>query len=1044
MKKMNKKKVVGSISAVMLLSYLVTPLVDAAPVYQPLPDDYEIVRVTNPDNGVGEVDGLLSPDMPNYNENLARGQSYAWSAIDYKDYIYIGTCYNPISGIFYRTVNSALQQLGFSSSDATQLADSLIKLMYDDHFLPYENQTVPIILKINKKTWEATIVQTYAPTPETGAVAGFRNVVEFDGKLYFVAMSFPSSTLIEIDPQTDTSRVAFKLENTNPLSSGGIRGITVHNGELVMSVSNQDGIKIFKSKTPSDSSSWFDNVVADQQTFNNLPAYYNIDSINGGAIWDMIEFNGNLYVSMVTGKTDLVTGVNAKRGFALYEGVLGEDGTYQWQAIIGDTEGEGIHKAIYPFGLGVDASCAGNIFVYNDYLYIGGYNDPMLDLATIPGKGDFSKLYNDLKNPANLYRLDKNNKIEMVIGDADEFFTEGGIGTVSDVEPGKSLDGFGNPMNQYIWRMGEWENKLYIGTYDTTSITSPFFQLTNGNLEGMTKEDFLRRLNQLRNLTQDLIASFSKDSNLVSTETEGTSASTSMQENKPLEGQVTEDGKLEEEIVTTITENQDKNLLVENKPETLTDLTKTPVNAEIATAEEALTNIQSELVAMQENKDKLINEITLSNAPLEADLAQANLQKEEIDKELALNQTALSDWVEVISQDYSLVEIDQITVELLESLGVPTEQIAIYQTIKDKISENMNSFDLVEASIHSLVEQIKAREATHTENTNKIAEFDLQITELTQKITNLQDKIATLKRDSEEKLLENEPNQTLTPTTNNQPTQGDSSTENGDLQKKIEQDKTNLNTLLAELDKLELLLFDEANYKEIADMDSWNLAQKDRVEVYQSIVEFYKATIQGELPEEQRALIDQILLNEGMEQFIYYFAISDLTSNAIEGFDFFVSEDGVNFVTISRDGLGDPHNHGVRTLTSTKEGLFIGTANPFFGAQVYLLRKDGTIDVVEPENPNIPETPNNGEERNEPSEGHKVVTGIEEELVNLAKPKVSSRSNKIELTKPSEKKLPQTGEQDGGLLTFIGLMMSAIGSAFFLGTRQKKKTKKDY
>jgi hypothetical protein len=47
------------------------------------------------------------------------------------------------------------------------------------------------------------------------------------------------------------------------------------------------------------------------------------------------------------------------------------------------------------------------------------------------------------------------------------------------------------------------------------------------------------------------------------------------------------------------------------------------------------------------------------------------------------------------------------------------------------------------------------------------------------------------------------------------------------------------------------------------------------------------------------------------------------------GFDFYRSHDGVNWVPVSNDGLGNPYNMGLRTLESTPYGLFVGTANPW-------------------------------------------------------------------------------------------------------------------
>ena len=50
-----------------------------------------------------------------------------------------------------------------------------------------------------------------------------------------------------------------------------------------------------------------------------------------------------------------------------------------------------------------------------------------------------------------------------------------------------------------------------------------------------------------------------------------------------------------------------------------------------------------------------------------------------------------------------------------------------------------------------------------------------------------------------------------------------------------------------------------------------------------------------------------------------------------------MTEDGSNFTRITDNGFGDPYNHGLRAFGITSEGLFIGTANPFYGTQVWKL-----------------------------------------------------------------------------------------------------------
>ncbi len=54
------------------------------------------------------------------------------------------------------------------------------------------------------------------------------------------------------------------------------------------------------------------------------------------------------------------------------------------------------------------------------------------------------------------------------------------------------------------------------------------------------------------------------------------------------------------------------------------------------------------------------------------------------------------------------------------------------------------------------------------------------------------------------------------------------------------------------------------------------------------------------------------------------------------GFDLYASEDGIHFSPVFFDGLGNPNNYGGRILyVDNSNKLFIGTANPFQGCEVW-------------------------------------------------------------------------------------------------------------
>jgi len=69
------------------------------------------------------------------------------------------------------------------------------------------------------------------------------------------------------------------------------------------------------------------------------------------------------------------------------------------------------------------------------------------------------------------------------------------------------------------------------------------------------------------------------------------------------------------------------------------------------------------------------------------------------------------------------------------------------------------------------------------------------------------------------------------------------------------------------------------------------------------------------------------------------------------GFDLFVSDDGKNFSPVTTNGFGYEENFGGRVLLPTDYGLFVCTANPFGGGQVW--RAD---DMKQEIQPNIPAT----------------------------------------------------------------------------------------
>jgi hypothetical protein len=72
----------------------------------------------------------------------------------------------------------------------------------------------------------------------------------------------------------------------------------------------------------------------------------------------------------------------------------------------------------------------------------------------------------------------------------------------------------------------------------------------------------------------------------------------------------------------------------------------------------------------------------------------------------------------------------------------------------------------------------------------------------------------------------------------------------------------------------------------------------------------------------------------------------DLYNDNPAGCDVYYTSDGINWSPLTRDGFGDQFNYGARVLlpstNTTHPLLYIGMANPFYGAQVYTIEDTGT------------------------------------------------------------------------------------------------------
>ncbi len=518
-------------------------------------------------------------------------QSYAFSALGYGDWVYIGTMYGG-TGITKHNAETMLKSIGLLKDETTgtdeekeaakeynqKMIDSVVGLLYGDNY--YTEHPVPtqgILLKINVKTGESEIIMA-------GSVNGYqvtlRNAVEYNGRFYFIgtqvgtenvadaATGIPS--IFEVNPETDEFRTVYQavtMDEYRAMQKAYVfpipRAIAVYKGSLIASVTQIDGAHIIAYTPDADDfnadgsfrgikaegnalrNPEFTEIAEQSKELLNYPAYHMYDANYGGTVYQMIEYNGNLYMAINAGQKALHSTLNPTdgkytavdpdtlketecfAGYAILEGTLNEGASpsdrdaWTWTPIIGNTADDQWddsvndaveNPAMYTFNIDPNRFAAAicTMEVYNGYLYIGDYND--VTQATYPMlKMEFIHLATVLSQSINLYRMDGDHNIELVVGDATKTFPNGSL---SGLESGWSgINGHGSRINQYtsmtqLWKPDdsvEGDGIMLVGTLDEGSLLRPLIKITNGDVLKMDKEEWTEKINYLKVIIQLLL-----------------------------------------------------------------------------------------------------------------------------------------------------------------------------------------------------------------------------------------------------------------------------------------------------------------------------------------------------------------------------------------------------------------------------------------------------------------------------------------------------------------------------------------------------------
>ena len=490
-------------------------------------------KVSHADQGLSQADGVVDytgdGTIAPYTAGLSttgngdRGQSYSYAAASSGDWVYIGTMYGGLG--VQAILNRDMTSLGLTSKQAT----ALIQTMYAGNMYlgePDGKSAGGMLFKFNVKTGKTKILMSKSTGIDggKGVIPTFRSAFKMNGKLYFEGMVMDTNNkdltqqeiqtamayqngfpcIYEVDPANNDKLTkvydSVDVDGFRSLVKGnvftstraiGSFGNTLIAGDLKPTADGKGKALLVASKTPSDPNSY--KVIADMASFDNLPAIHRQDVNGGGGIYQVQEFNGKLYVVVCTGDTSTLNEeTGTMRSFAIYVGENKGDSTnkadWTWRPLVGDTA----KGAKYYYGLDKSRVSAGacTLQVYGDHLYIGDYNDVSRALQGFVTKSNFVTQATNLEQSVNLYRMDKNENVEMLVGDKNDTFPKGGSTGLGS--------GYDNHMNQYTWQTTVHEGKMYLSTMNTTTLLEPIAQFTNGDILNMNEKDWNNTVHYLR------------------------------------------------------------------------------------------------------------------------------------------------------------------------------------------------------------------------------------------------------------------------------------------------------------------------------------------------------------------------------------------------------------------------------------------------------------------------------------------------------------------------------------------------------------------
>ena len=283
------------------------------------------------------------------------------------------------------------------------------------------------------RVWQAPLIDSYlvgAPRGSAAAILGFRGMAVMTDKygvkaLYAAAGGF-SFALQQPLLMRSTDGVTWTPCYAPPEMGRESRAIFAHHGKLYL------GVGPAEIRSTVKAGAWASDDPADPMSWSKVIDFPSLDPTN------------NNVLSFATLNDRLYAGTSNATGFQV------------WRSKVRDPMGNADWTRVVTGGAGSTANeWAGTMKVFNGAVYVGSMHVPGISGST------------ELKG-FDLIRIWPSGSWQLVIGTPRTAVTPAGTRMMTPVSGKPS--GMGNPLNLYCWSLAVHGGRLYMGTFDLTSM----------------------------------------------------------------------------------------------------------------------------------------------------------------------------------------------------------------------------------------------------------------------------------------------------------------------------------------------------------------------------------------------------------------------------------------------------------------------------------------------------------------------------------------------------------------------------------------------